>query len=162
MVKDLRQNAVAVLLKTGDGRNLYSRLRSFEIIRGTEKDGPPFPIPSWREHAEHPLVRSGSHRASRLFTGNQPHRSFWIRRAMSVRIFFDAAWVPSRSMEFTWALDQWNRCCQYDNRSVAVQQYRISLSNLPLIRPRGPSILITCSSQCGNPGLDLKSLCFCC
>ena len=32
MVTDLRQDTVAMLQKTDDGRNLYSRLRSFEII----------------------------------------------------------------------------------------------------------------------------------
>jgi hypothetical protein len=32
MVTDLRRCSVAMLLKTVDGRNLYSRLRSFEIM----------------------------------------------------------------------------------------------------------------------------------
>jgi hypothetical protein len=34
-------------------------------------------------------------------------------------------------------LDQWNRCCQYDNRSVTVQEYLISLSKQLPIHPKG-------------------------
>ena len=51
------------------------------------------------EHAEHPGVLSGSMRDSRLLTGSQPHRSFWMRRAVAGLSFERAAEVPSTSSD---------------------------------------------------------------